>query len=255
MNPYNIPGPKHGEHVTAVMLTGHDPARFPFAKAALRCFLEQSYRDRELLIINQSQEYDLLSSSQPMPGLREISVPYALNHGEMWNEAIKHVNTPWVTAWDDDDWHHPHRLAFQMAHRVPGHATLFRRMLFVDLTTNLVGVLSDEVGFSGPMLFPRPAEGMRFEPIAVGADSDYFLNYYGQHGNYVMMENDADDWPGAALYVRFWHGGNNSGVTNYEKLLEKMDQTQVTDDHSALLQAIMPDFYQIGIDVKPTEAA
>lgn len=253
MNDYDIPGPKHGEHVTAVMLTGHDPSRLPFARASLRCFLEQSYRDRELLIINQSSDYDLLASEQPMPGLREIHVSSVLNHGQLWNEAIKHVRTPWVTAWDDDDWHHPHRLTFQMAHRLASHATLFRRMLFVDLTTNLVGVISDEIGFSGPMLFPTPTAHNPFDPVAQGADSAYFLRTFGRTGRYVMMENDADDWPGAALYVRFWHGHNNSGESNYAKLLEKVDQSQVSEDHSALLKTVLPDFYKIGVDVKPND--
>jgi hypothetical protein len=42
--------------VTAVMTTGKTKARHRLAREAVLCFLEQTYRPRELLIINDGEE-------------------------------------------------------------------------------------------------------------------------------------------------------------------------------------------------------
>jgi len=246
----NFPPPVTAERVTAVMLTGVSSERERYARGALRCFLEQSYLDRELVIVNQG-DYCVLNDD--IPGVKEIKVSDDLNYGQMWNIGLDHASGDWVMSWDDDDWSHPHRMAFQMASRRPGHAVTLRKFVFVDLLQDNVTVTSDTLGHAGTIMFPRPRNGERFKPEMLNVDADFYLKHFVRSGKYVVLENDPEDWPGSALYVRFWHGGNISGPENFQKLLNRSDASAVTEEHTQLLQEILPEYYGVDVTVSRSE--
>jgi len=204
-----------------------------------------------LLIVNRSEEYDILID--PIPGVREISVPPDWTEGQMWNEAMNHIDTPWVAGWDETSWHHPHRLTFQMASRLPNHATILRSSLVVDLPGNRVGVVNDDISCAGCMLFPKPDEEKPFTATRPTEDSDFFLRQFGYHGKYTIVENSDQQWPGPTMYVRFWHSEQYS-PESVQRLLPKMDESAVTADQSDRLRDIMPDFYSIIVGVTSDEA-
>ena len=228
--------------VSAVMLTGHLKGREALARASMRCFMEQSYLDRELVIIN-SGAFQLVK--EPLPGVREIVVAPGLNHGALWNVGLEHAEGDWIIGWDDDDWHHPHRITFQMAARREGCCVALQSYLFVDPRRNYVTVHEDVLGLSGTMLFPR--DTYRFPEDKLHSDATFYQVNFKSKDLDIVLDNDADDWPGTSLYVRSWWGDNNSGESNRLRIVEGGQDDRVTAEHTNLLREIMPDYYGIPV--------
>ena len=59
--------------VTAVMITGKHVSRTDLARAAIRSFDKQIYKNKDLLIINDGDE-PLFSNTMPL-NVREVQVP------------------------------------------------------------------------------------------------------------------------------------------------------------------------------------
>ncbi len=114
-----------------MMLTGHQASRWPLAEASLRSFLGQTYRPRELIIVNQSLgtafQRRLIPQDLDESGcrIREILIKRPATLGEARNVALEMAEGQWLLSWDDDDWSHPTRIAWQMAHRRPNRAVAF----------------------------------------------------------------------------------------------------------------------------------
>ena len=95
--------------VSCIMPTCHGPE---FEEQAYKCFLRQTYAQKELVIVK---------SVIPLHG-EEISSPFVLYEyvpaglaiGELRNIAIRRSRGSVIAHWDDDDWSHPNRLEFQV---------------------------------------------------------------------------------------------------------------------------------------------
>jgi glycosyltransferase involved in cell wall biosynthesis len=87
------------------------PARF-----AIECFRRQSYPTRELVIVCRSPDSEVKRYVDALgdPGMRAFDTPDAATIGDLRNEAVARSRGEFVATWDDDDLHHPDRLALQM---------------------------------------------------------------------------------------------------------------------------------------------
>jgi glycosyltransferase involved in cell wall biosynthesis len=186
--------------VTAVMITGKDPKRETLARKSVQSFLDQTYRRRELLIINHG-EYELKIGH---PAVREIKIDKRLSLGEMRNMGIEHAKGEWIIQWDDDDYHHPHRILYQMAHRAgPDAAVLLRKQIRVDMLNGEVICIQCDDGIAGTILHSVGTD-VRYPPLEKTEDSEFVKGF----GQLILLDNDSDTWPGPALYLRFYHGSN-----------------------------------------------
>ena len=105
--------------ISCLLVTAND--RFDYFKRSYQCYLDQTYPNRELVIVNEgSKEYQqqiaehvagredvrlvFLDGWYSLGALRNISI--ALCHGEVF------------VQWDDDDFNAPERLAMQYRHLV-----------------------------------------------------------------------------------------------------------------------------------------
>ena len=250
MTESQLPEPKLSEYVNAVMLTGRTRQGQNFAHGAIRCFLEQSYRDRHLIILNQDPRY--LYMEDDYPGINEIQVSPKLSRGDMWRLAADYAPEGWLMSWPDDCWHHPHRMVFQMAHR-RGMATanVVRSMLVVDTENNNVGVDSSPSGHPDTLLIPSELfKHQTFDPAVDDPEKHYFEKYFVEQQQYTVTENEPDTWPGSALCIRMLYEGTDILPAKRDAIIERMNLNAVTADHSALLAEIFPDFYQIGVAVR-----
>jgi glycosyltransferase involved in cell wall biosynthesis len=194
--------------VTAVMVTGMHPERVPMARVAVRCFLNQSYANKELLIINHGES---LGIDHPL--VREMVID-RLSLGAMRNEGLRGAMGDWIIQWDDDDFHHQHRILFQMAHRpvyeqsdgIPdSRAVVLRKQMRVSLTKGDAFNVEDTNGIAGTILHStRGMTAILYPDMEQGEDSAFLQMFE----NVVVLDNDSDVWPGPALYVRFYHGRN-----------------------------------------------
>lgn len=92
--------------------------RFRLAQQAIRCFLEQTYPNREMIILDNSETDEL---QDWVAALGEPSLRYfrkagrRIPLGSLRNLSMQEATGDFVTNWDDDDLSHPQRLEIQMA--------------------------------------------------------------------------------------------------------------------------------------------
>jgi glycosyltransferase involved in cell wall biosynthesis len=207
------------------MITGKSPKHEAFARIAVQCFIDQSYANRELVIINDGAympDAYVLDIKHPL--VREILIdhgepaPDAMRTsrrrlGELRNIGLENAKGQYIIQWDDDDFHHIHRIMVQMAHRETTEnrrngrqecAVVLRRQMRVNLVRGNAHNIEDSNGIAGTILHPNDHTAKY--PDAEKSEDSEFLKPY-QH-RLVMIDNDSDSWPGPALYVRLFHGGN-----------------------------------------------
>ena len=104
--------------------------------------------------------------------------------------------------WDSDDWHHPDRIAAQVAvFRKTDKPTFLARPLCYDFTSDTAFVRQFQSGpIVGSILHPR--NELRY-PVQ---QKDEDLEFAKLWKAYAAMDNDP------LLYVRFAHGTNNMGM-------------------------------------------
>lgn len=200
--------------VMAVMITGKSPAHEVMARVAVQCFLAQSYQNKRLIIINDGK-YEL---GIKHPLVDEVRVPGTsaglLSLGELRNfglEKVKDTGASWVIQWDDDDFHHPHRILFQMAHRVDDGdhysvAVVLKKQMRVSLTKGDAFNIEDASGIAGTIL--HNMQGVDRETNYPSVDKGEDAEFMEKFDSLVIVDNHSDVWPGPALYVRMYHGGN-----------------------------------------------
>ncbi|MFF3910135.1 glycosyltransferase [Streptomyces sp. NPDC001848] len=101
--------------VSCLMVT---KGRVATARGAIACFRAQTYRDLELVVVDDGTD-DALERH-----IRELGDPRIRHHrlppegrtlGELRNEAVDRAGGPYVCQWDDDDLYDPERVETQMA--------------------------------------------------------------------------------------------------------------------------------------------
>jgi glycosyltransferase involved in cell wall biosynthesis len=118
--------------VSCLMPTADRPA---FVPGAVRCWLEQTYDNKELVVLDNGK--------QPIQHLlpQDNRISYARTTksalGEMRNRACELARGEVLCHWDDDDWSAPDRLERQVELLQTRRADIagFHSMLFVDLTS------------------------------------------------------------------------------------------------------------------------
>jgi glycosyltransferase involved in cell wall biosynthesis len=92
--------------------------RVPLLRRSIQCFLQQTYPDRELVVVYESDDEETraflaaLGESSVHPV--EVPADPRITLGTLRNIALRAGTGKYVAQWDDDDWHSPMRLAEQM---------------------------------------------------------------------------------------------------------------------------------------------
>ena len=98
----------------------HD--RLSLARRAIRCFADQTYPERELVIVTDGdlRYRRALARYVDHLGLQTVRFVYPdsdrLALGQLRNIALDAAHGDVICQWDDDDCYHPERLAVQFAH-------------------------------------------------------------------------------------------------------------------------------------------
>jgi glycosyltransferase involved in cell wall biosynthesis len=135
--------------------------------------------------------------------------------GQIRNMAFDMAGGEYLATWDDDDWYHPKRLAFQIRHARPGKIQMFKNRIHVDLNSDVSGVWSSRAGGNSTMVFPRDTIN-RFPNWKKCADVQ-FANYFGKK---EILDNPPE------FYVRTIHGKNITDRNIMLAGLKPMDKSQ-----------------------------
>jgi O-antigen biosynthesis protein len=147
---------------------------------ALDYFARQDYPNRELVVLDDGTDRvgDLVPSD---PRIRYVELDERLVLGEKRNRACELARGEIVVHWDDDDWHAPHRLSYQVEQLERHGAAVcgITQVLYVD-PARRTAWRYDHLGSSqswvaGNALAYRRSmwEEQRFPPVQVGEDSRF----------------------------------------------------------------------------------
>jgi len=194
--------------VTAIMAISN-PQRISIAHNTAKQFEWQSYGLKELIIVNASGRR--VTEDDEFPDVRELRVeqedfPTLVS---MLNEARYEAKGDWVIRWDDDDHHHPHRIAIQMAHRVDGACCLLAYQLRLDLRNTTICVVERAGGHASSILWPKYDAG---EIPEVDKEDEAFLDSFHYR---VVVDNKPSVFPGPALHMPMYHGRNMRSETDF----------------------------------------
>jgi glycosyltransferase involved in cell wall biosynthesis len=95
--------------------------RLPLAKRSIQCFANQTWPNRELVIVTDGEpryrealERFVLASN--IESVRFVVCPEGLSLGALRNLSLAQARGEIVCQWDDDDANHPDRLRLQVEH-------------------------------------------------------------------------------------------------------------------------------------------
>lgn len=206
-----------GSHQTAKTITCLciTRGRVKHLKKSVKCFLDQDYRRRELVILHDPEDdatRKYLAAIQEPTILPAVVPKFSrLPLGTLRNISLEKGTGKYVAIWDDDDWNHPARLEQQMraiqTTGLPGCA--LGRLTMYDGETGRA-YLSGNRTWENTLLVERSVLPS-YPNVARGEDTPVAKRLV-HDGRLVML--DAPE-----LYVYTYHGQNTWGRQHWERLV------------------------------------
>jgi glycosyltransferase involved in cell wall biosynthesis len=191
--------------VTCIMPTHN---RRAFVPRAVAWFLRQTYPNAELIVVDDGSDPvgDLLHADER---IRYVRLSHKTSLGIKRNLACEQARGDIIAHWDDDDWHAPHRLAYQVEALLSANAEVcgINRLLFYDVGIGKAWRYTypawQRLWLSGSSLcFTRAFWiGHRFPPLDLGEDAKFVWS--GQPEHMAVL-------PDNTFHVGIIHGGNVS---------------------------------------------
>lgn len=182
-------------------------ARVPMLRRAVRAFKDQSYGNKELVIVYEDDDLETASflSGLDDPGILKLEVPSSPRKtlGALRNLAVARSGGEYFCQWDDDDYSHAERLSFQMSviteTGIPA-CVLFQWLLF-DMRYGKA-YLSRMRPWEGSLLCSKSivGEGLVYEDRSTGEDTPLVKR--------LFTENKAFPAVMPKLYIYVYHGSN-----------------------------------------------
>ena len=191
--------------------------RITFLKKAIHYFLHQSYPNKELIVAYPEED---LSTAQYLrqlnhPAIHEATFFHseAMTLGKKRNLAIEKCKGKYFCIWDDDDWHHPDRLARQIEAVEGSHAQscVLSRILLYDVVTQKSYLSGKRQAWEGTLVCNKSVmEGsLEYADLQKGEDS-VFVAALLKHKLIIAID-------GPELYIYTQHGSNTWNREHWEK--------------------------------------
>jgi glycosyltransferase involved in cell wall biosynthesis len=184
-------------------------------RRSIQCFLNQTYRDRELVVVYQSDDE---ATRQFLAQLRETSihpveVPAAprLSLGSLRNIARQAGTGTYVAQWDDDDWCSPARLAEQMAaiRETGKRGCVLTRWTLYDYLTKRAYV-SGERRWEATIVVERAI--LPSYPDVAKREDTPVVDELNRQGQLTLLDRPE-------LYIYTYHGKNTWDRHHWEQIL------------------------------------
>jgi len=188
--------------VYCLMVTGYNEKRRAFAKLSIQNFNEQTYKNKHLIILNQSKDKLIKNQKENILEMYIDNTNKTL--GEIRNISLQFVppNAIWTT-WDDDDWRHPTYIQHMTNEIRKQNADflMFTNRLEYNLNNRFAFKMSLKTGFM--TFFSKHNSNIRYEHISTSED-EQVKQYAIKELKTYIYDNDA------RLYIRLIHTDNTS---------------------------------------------
>lgn len=194
----------HLPRVSCLMVTGN---RKELSRRAIQCFINQSYENKELVILDDgTEDYSELLTGIPPADYQYIKIKKNPDTvlGSLRNITLDAATGDYLVQWDDDDWYHPDRIKIQASFLDQGYeacslsATLVHICDKKSVNLPFVGTLKD--GVPGSIMHINDPD-IRYPALRKGEDTIYQNHWMSR--KFVKLSLDYDH-----LFIRCYHGKN-----------------------------------------------
>jgi len=187
---------------------------------AMRCFFAQSYSNKELVIVYESDDpltiallKDPAINCHPHILLLEVNASPKVSLGNLRNLGIEASNGEFICQWDDDDWYHCHRLSsmYAYASRDQAEGSILMNWLIYDRVEKKAYV-SNYRTWEGSLLCRKSTLQVQpYEDIALGEEG-VVIRYLIASELLCKMDDSF------YLYIYVYHGGNTWDRDHWEEI-------------------------------------
>ena len=190
--------------------------KIPLLKRAVNCFKAQTYPNKELVIVFESDDKDIKTFTQRIRDerIRAIEVPSVPKSslGELRNISIHAARGEYFCQWDADDWYHNRRLEVQMNYIKTMHKPVCMLTYWIIFDTiTKKAFWSFKRIWEGSILCKKSLvtdNTVKYPSLAKKEDF-YFIAELSK--NNVIYPADVPH-----LYIYVYHGDNTWGYEHFE---------------------------------------
>lgn len=187
-------------------------------KRSIKCFSGQTYKNKELLIVCESDDHDTITFASSLIDdsirLLILDVQPKRTLGELRNLSIEAAKGDFFCQWDDDDWYHNRRLELQMKalrdHYKSG-SVLVNWIIYDQPKKE--AYLSYTRAWEGSILCKKDivSKDCHYDHLAKGEDTSFLFKILERNCLVPLMM--------PCLYVYVIHGNNTWDRQHFEGLL------------------------------------
>jgi glycosyltransferase involved in cell wall biosynthesis len=194
--------------------------RLELLKRSIRCFLSQSYKNKELIVVYKdsdvaTEKYINTFSGNLIKGVK-VDGSLKLSLGELRNLSIQNSTGAYFCQWDDDDWYHPRRLELQIKFTINSNRS-------GSILSNLI--IYDSSSGESYLSFKRPWENSIFcrKKDVVGKFRYPSLNKQEDTAfvENLLIGNRLNIVTHPPLYIYVFHGKNTWNQDHFNHLFGK----------------------------------
>jgi len=190
--------------------------RKKLANRSIKCFLRQSYKNKELIIIDDGRDdYSNLLSTIPVNRINYVRIKNKekLNLGELRNISLDIAKGDYIAQWDDDDWYHADRLTVQANVINKGFEACCLESSLTHINSpefkNLPFIGTLNGGIPGSIMHVN-SKSIRYPDAQKGEDTVYLNNW--KKKKYTSI-NKAFGY----LFIRCYHGNNTWDLNHFKR--------------------------------------
>ncbi len=204
--------------VSCLMVTRN---RAALARRAVRCFVEQSWPERELVIVDDgAEDYTPMLAPFIAGGARifyhRLPPDPARTLGAARNISLERGAGEFLVQWDDDEWYHPDRLSVQMAATDRLDVVLLDyTLMHMDTPEFVLHPYRTNLGRGTPGTVLHRRGPVRYPELAKGEDSKYLTQLLRRYRGGTVTE------PHSHLFIRCFHGQNTWDRAHFEERLHR----------------------------------
>jgi glycosyltransferase involved in cell wall biosynthesis len=197
--------------ISCLMVTGN---RKRIARRAVKCFMDQTYPNKELVVLDDgSEDYSDIFNEVPKGDIHyhRIQKQEGTYLGGLRNMLLDRATGDYLAQWDDDDWYHPDRLAIQAEYLQNGNDACWLSSTLMHIDTQehtrlpFIGGLPD--GVPGTIMHVN-SRSIRYPNIVKGEDTVYQKEWMKL--NWKKLPETYSH-----LFIRCFHGTNTWGENHF----------------------------------------
>ncbi len=192
--------------ITCSMVTRNRPL---LAHRAIHCFMNQTYANKELLILDDGDiDYTPIIESfgkgTPI-NYHRLAPSSGRTLGELRNLSIEVGNGDIQVQWDDDEWYHPERMSMQyeaLKASSAGAVALKWTLMHIDTPQFTQHMYRADSGLATPGTLMFKRSSVRYPALPRNEDGIFMRSIKNEVGLKVLGKQNSH------LFVRCFHGTN-----------------------------------------------